>query len=118
MGLAKGCGAFMGILGTYLTPMLANRCGFRMEFIGLLTIWLFWLCLFPSGIQFMAVRVFDVNIFSGDASMDDAYIILGCMIVARCGLWAFDLVCFTIVRCAECQEHIEIHTLPHRQRTR
>merc|ERR1711997_702993 len=77
--------------GTYLTPLLANRCGLRLEVIGLFTIWLFWICLFPSGIQFVAEELFGADVFSADKNVDDAYVILGCMIVARSGLWAFDL---------------------------
>merc|ERR1712079_288220 len=90
LGITKGIGAIFGILGTYLTPMLANKCGCRLEFIGVLTIWLFWLCLVPSGIQFTA-QYFDTDVFTEESSVDDAYVILVCMIVARCGLWAFDL---------------------------
>merc|ERR1712083_522906 len=71
--------------------MLANKCGLKLELIGLFTIWMFWICLFPSGIQFIAEKVFDADVFTADKNIDDAYIILGCMIIARCSLWAFDL---------------------------
>ncbi len=91
LGITKGCGALMGIMGTYITPLLANRCGLKLEVIGLFTIWLFWICLFPSGIQFVAEELFGGDVFSADKNVDDAYVILGCMIVARGGLWAFDL---------------------------
>ena len=39
----------------------------------------------------MAEQFFDVEVFSGDVSIDDSYVILVCMTTARCGLWAFDL---------------------------
>jgi len=64
-----------------------------LELIGVFTIWLFWICLFPSGIQFLAEKGFNTDVFStNSAGFDDAYVILFCMIIARLGLWAFDLV--------------------------
>ena len=71
--------------------MMHNKCKCRMEFIGVLTVWLFWICLAPSGVQFVAQRYFDTDVFAGGKTVDDAYVILVCMIVARTGLWAFDL---------------------------
>jgi len=91
LGYGKGIGALFGILGTFLTESLHNVCGLRLELIGLLTLWLFWFCVAPSAVQFIAEIFFDEDIFSGEKNVDDAYVILGCMIVARCGLWAFDL---------------------------
>ena len=97
IGLTKGTGALFGILGTLLTPLLVNKCKISFEKSGILTIWLFWLCLLPTGIKFFTQKVLsqfnatkNVHFLGNDTS--DAYIILGCMIVARCGLWAFDLV--------------------------
>ena len=92
LGITKGIGALFGIIGTLLTPFLANSCGLQLELIGVFTIWLFWICLFPSGIQFIAEKGFHTDVFSDSAvGFDDAYVILFCMIIARCGLWAFDL---------------------------
>lgn len=93
LGITKGIGALFGILGTLLTPFLANTCNLKLELIGVFTIWLFWICLFPSGIQFIAEKAFNTNVFDDSTlGFDDAYVILFCMIIARCGLWAFDLV--------------------------
>lgn len=87
IGIAKACGAFFGICGTFLTPLLVNRYGLTLELVGMMSVWLFWICLSPSGIQFVAEEMFDTGVFH----FNDAYVILGCMMVARCGLWAFDL---------------------------
>eukprot|EP01084_Bolivina_argentea_P292005 501921_1 len=92
LGITKGIGALFGILGTLLTPLLANTCGLQLELVGVFMIWMFFFCLFPSGIQFFAEKVLNKNIFASNVSIDDAYVILFCMIIARCGLWAFDLV--------------------------
>merc|ERR1719474_472090 len=90
LGVTKGIGAIFGILGTYITPLLANKCGMTLELIGLFTIWAFWICLFPSGIQFVA-ELLGRDVFSAEKNVDDSYVILGCMMVARYPLWAFDL---------------------------
>ena len=108
LGIGKGIGAVFGILGTYLTEMLHNKFNMGLELIGLITLWLFWISVAPSGIQFIAENLVHTDIFSGDsichiglqmcsddrdsdANVDGAYVILVCMIVARLGLWAFDL---------------------------
>merc|ERR1711994_189478 len=39
----------------------------------------------------MAVQLFDESLLPGNPQIVDAYVILGCIVVARCGLWAFDL---------------------------
>merc|ERR1719242_870220 len=61
--------------------------------IGLFTVWLFWFSLAPCGIQFTAQKVFEDDEFSllKQWQFDDSYVILLSMIIARCGLWAFDL---------------------------
>eukprot|EP01083_Nonionella_stella_P085578 237348_1 len=91
LGITKGIGALFGITGTLLTPCLRNSCGIKLEWIGVFTIWLFWLSLAPSGVQFVAEKAFDKDIFTSSVSVDDSYVILFCMVIARCGLWAFDL---------------------------
>ena len=91
LGITKAIGALFGIYGTFLTPWLHNRCGLRLELVGMMTIWMFWLFLCPSGIQFVAKAFFDSDVFTEEKNVDDAYIILGCMSVARLPLWAFDL---------------------------
>merc|ERR1712228_612152 len=92
LGITKGLGALCGIWGTMLTPCLRNKCGLHMELIGLFTIWLFWFSLAPCSTDFVAQKVFGDDDFLIFEHFDDKYIILLCMIIARCGLWAFDLV--------------------------
>ena len=95
LGVAKGIGACMGMIGTIITPCLHNQCGLSMESIGVITIWLFWICLFPSILAFDDESVLsDINILqtiSNKFGFNQSYIILGCMIIARIGLWGFDL---------------------------
>eukprot|EP01084_Bolivina_argentea_P006487 12314_1 len=98
LGIAKGIGACFGIFGTFLTPCLANKCGLKMELIGIFTIWLFWICLIPAGIELFVENVFnkplitDNNINIHGINHINCYVILFSMIIARLGLWSFDLV--------------------------
>eukprot|EP01084_Bolivina_argentea_P256512 431923_1 len=82
LGVTKGFGALFGVFGTFLTPFLHNKLDLSMELIGIITIWLFWFALIPVGIA---------DIIIGENNIILAYIMLACMIIARTGLWSFDL---------------------------
>ena len=82
LGLNKGFGALCGILGIQLTEMLHDRYHFSMGFIGIVTIWIFWLCLTPIGI---------CRLFMYDENIVYLYIMLISMVIGRLFLWSFDL---------------------------
>ena len=83
LGLNKEFGAFYGILGIQLiTELLHDTYHFSMEFIGIITIRLFWLCLTSIGI---------CRLFMHDDNMVYLYIMLISMVIERLLLWCFDL---------------------------
>eukprot|EP01084_Bolivina_argentea_P020336 37821_1 len=82
LGVTKGCGAIFGIFGTIIEPYLKNNLGLTLELIGLITIICYWFTLLPVGIG---------DIIVGDHKISIAYLMLICMMVSRCSLWAFDL---------------------------
>ena len=54
----------------------------RSKIIGLITVWLFWFTLIPVGIA---------DVIMGQYAFALPYIMLVCQIIARTGLWSFDL---------------------------
>eukprot|EP01083_Nonionella_stella_P179671 638603_1 len=80
--LSGGIGAIFGILGTLITPWLHNTMELSHAVIGLISIWMFWFALVPVGVSQVVI---------GPNAFALPYIILCCMIVARTGIWSFDL---------------------------
>ena len=96
LGVTKGFGAVFGIFGTLITPYLHNQKNLSMESVGMITIWLFFVTLIPVGIGYVVI---------GENAMALPYIMLCCMIIARMGLWSFDL---SINQLMQTRNHSEV----------
>jgi hypothetical protein len=80
IGLTRGVGALMGLLGSALFVTVRHLLG-TLERTGTTSIWLFWLTLLPVSVA--AGFVNDVTTFG--------YVVMVCVAAARCSLWLFDL---------------------------
>ncbi|TDH73285.1 hypothetical protein CCR75_000564 [Bremia lactucae] len=80
LGLSRGAGAVAGLMGTLIFPLLHQWLK-RIESVAILSVWLFWLCLFPILLVFLVV---------GESNVSDAAMIL-CVVISRSWLWCTDL---------------------------
>jgi iron-regulated transporter 1 len=80
IGAQRGLGSIFGLLGTFVFPKLERWLG-SVPRAGLFAIWLFWITLVPAAVILLTV---------GDCVESDFALMTG-MILARVGLWAFDL---------------------------
>ena len=80
VGLQRGVGACFGMAGTFLFPHIQRWSG-SLTRAGLVSIWLFFFSLLPCMLAFL--------VLGEDVASD--YSLIGCMILSRAGLWAFDL---------------------------
>ena len=93
VGLNRGLGACFGMAGTFLFPHIQRWSGSNTR-AGLVSIWVFFFSLLPCMLAFLVL---------GEVRTSD-YALIGCMILSRVGLWAFDLAVTQIM-----QEWTETH---------
>jgi solute carrier family 40 (iron-regulated transporter), member 1 len=80
IGINRGAGAAFGLVGTFLFPRIARWAGSLLR-AGLVSVWLFFALLLPCAVSFALL---------GESSVSD-FALIGCMVLSRAGLWAFDL---------------------------
>eukprot|EP01064_Diplonema_japonicum_P020986 TRINITY_DN30536_c0_g1_i1.p1 TRINITY_DN30536_c0_g1~~TRINITY_DN30536_c0_g1_i1.p1 ORF type:complete len:494 (+),score=103.04 TRINITY_DN30536_c0_g1_i1:58-1539(+) len=81
LGISRGCGAVVGILGTIVYPKMLDAAGGSVLLAGKWAIWLFVACLFPIGLVFLDMGPHAVS----------AGVMIIAVTVSRAWLWAFDL---------------------------
>ena len=81
LGLQRGAGAIIGLLGTFLFMHLVSKDGATVERVGLTSIWFFAVTMAPSVVVLL--------LFGANRVSD--YALIGGMIVSRAALWMFDL---------------------------
>eukprot|EP01062_Namystynia_karyoxenos_P084224 TRINITY_DN9863_c0_g1_i1.p1 TRINITY_DN9863_c0_g1~~TRINITY_DN9863_c0_g1_i1.p1 ORF type:complete len:596 (+),score=120.11 TRINITY_DN9863_c0_g1_i1:101-1888(+) len=91
LGLSRGLGAIMGIIGTRSFPKLLNRLGQNspdsavsqcaLANAGHLSIWSFWMMLIPIGVVFQLQT----------SATIEAWVMLGSVTISRFALWSFDM---------------------------
>lgn len=81
IGLSRGVGAVMGLLGSALFVPVKDCFGGSLEKTGVVSMWGFWCTLLPAGAA--AVYASESSVFG--------YVVLVCVALARVWLWLFDL---------------------------
>lgn len=81
LAIGRGIAAIIGILATYITPLLINKFGLSLA--GLICIWLQTICLFPYILCYYFVNQY---------SFDFLIVIFVTICSSRFGLWGFDLI--------------------------
>jgi solute carrier family 40 (iron-regulated transporter), member 1 len=80
IGISRGLGALMGVIGTYLFGCINTRTKSE-EKTGALSLWSFWIILLPILITFILKRT----------SLITDYTLMGSCILSRSMLWMFEL---------------------------
>eukprot|EP00756_Hemistasia_phaeocysticola_P028573 Hpha_TRINITY_DN16182_c1_g5::TRINITY_DN16182_c1_g5_i1::g.8086::m.8086/K14685/SLC40A1, FPN1; solute carrier family 40 (iron-regulated transporter), member 1 len=90
LGLSRGAGAVMGIVGTTLTPLVLKLMGQgskdpvrdqgALPHAGQVAVWGFWIMLTPIGLSFVDLGTENLA----------AWVMLGCVTLSRTMLWMFD----------------------------
>lgn len=78
LGASRGCGAFTGIVGTFIFPKLCSRLGLVPA--NIVEAWAFVGCILPISLLYI-----------GDTGTVHAYALLTAIVLSRVFLWGFDL---------------------------
>lgn len=81
IGLSRGVGAAMGLLGSALFVPVKRSLGGGLERTGVVSIWLFWIILLPTGVAALSTT----------SSLTLGYVLVVCVALSRSALWLFDL---------------------------
>ncbi|CAH0522125.1 unnamed protein product [Peronospora belbahrii] len=87
LGASRGAGALAGLVGTIIFQCLRTSMK-QVEFVAVLSVWLFWSCLAPVLLAFL---------FTGESVVSD-YVMLTCVVVSRAWLWSTDLAVTQIMQ--------------------
>ncbi|CUG90681.1 transmembrane protein, putative [Bodo saltans] len=81
IGLSRGAGAAMGLLGSALFVPVKEMLGGGLERTGSVSIWIFWVMICPAAIVALLTT----------SSMTLGYTLVVCVALSRSALWLFDL---------------------------
>ena len=82
IGIGRGAGAVIGLIGTFLYPCLTRRLSNSVPASGLFSLWAFWINLLPIAIVLLLGEAFWNTV---------PYTLLICVSSSRAFLWMFDL---------------------------